>query len=278
MRGRCIALMLVGNVACYHDDTRKACTFLCLYPTTETLDKVVRHNNNRSFGNSGCRSIGTIALSRPRVIGHDQILDAAEQVILRDGAAKLSLGAVAAEAGISKASVIYDYKTKNALIRAIIERRACAEQARLRAAADALGNQPNALIRGRIAVVESGMEDDARAVGVSLCSAMAQDAAMRTTMQNMVREDLQALMDEAQHPRSAQIAFLASEGLRALETLGLHSWPPQERSAILREIEALVDLPIPVPAGAAQHHSKACAEDARLSSISERKNPTRRTP
>ncbi len=184
-------------------------------------------------------------MSRPRVIGHDQILDAAEQVILRDGAAKLTLNAVAGEAGISKASVIYDYKTKQALIRAIIERRACEEQARLRAAAEALGDVPNALILGRISVVESGMQDDARAVGVSLCSAMAQDAAIRSTLQEMVAGDIKAMLEKSENPRSAQIAFLAVEGLRALETLGLHTWHPEERSVILREIEALTDIKIP---------------------------------
>lgn len=203
-------------------------------------------------------------MSRPRVIEHDQILDAAEQVILRDGAAKLTLNAVAGEAGISKASVIYDYKTKQALIRAIIERRACEEQARLHAAAEALGDVPNALILGRIAVIESGMQDDVRAVGVSLCSAMAQDAAIRSTLQEMVADDLQAMMEKSENPRSAQIAFLAIEGLRALETLGLHSWHPEERNTILREIEALIDIKIPECPTTRPGHSKALAATAPL--------------
>ena len=44
-------------------------------------------------------------MARPRVIKQDDILDAAEAVVVRCGAAHLTLDAVAVEAGISKASV-----------------------------------------------------------------------------------------------------------------------------------------------------------------------------
>ena len=55
-------------------------------------------------------------MGRKRVIDQEQVLDAAQRVVARDGAARLTLDAVAEEAGISKASVIYDYKSKQALI------------------------------------------------------------------------------------------------------------------------------------------------------------------
>ena len=57
-------------------------------------------------------------MGRLRIIDRDAVLTAAERVVRRDGAARLTIEAVAAEAGISKASVLYDYKTKQALIKA----------------------------------------------------------------------------------------------------------------------------------------------------------------
>ena len=57
-------------------------------------------------------------MGRTRVIDREAVLLAAERVITRDGAARVTLEAVAAEAGISKASVLYDYKTKQALLKA----------------------------------------------------------------------------------------------------------------------------------------------------------------
>ncbi|WP_428939518.1 TetR/AcrR family transcriptional regulator [Fontivita pretiosa] len=52
----------------------------------------------------------------------DRLLDAAEQVVARDGVANLTLDAVAREAGVSKGGLLYHYPSKSALITAIVER------------------------------------------------------------------------------------------------------------------------------------------------------------
>ncbi|MBL6430319.1 MAG: TetR family transcriptional regulator [Alphaproteobacteria bacterium] len=67
-------------------------------------------------------------MGRKRTIEPDAVLDAAEQVVMRDGAARLTLDAVACAARINKASVLYDYKTKQALIKAVLERRLAAHR------------------------------------------------------------------------------------------------------------------------------------------------------
>ena len=51
-----------------------------------------------------------------------QLLDAAIAVIRRDGAAALTLDAVAAEAGVSKGGVLYHFASKRALIDGLLER------------------------------------------------------------------------------------------------------------------------------------------------------------
>jgi len=94
-------------------------------------------------------------MGRQRSIDRDAVLDAAERVVVRDGAANLTLEAVAAEAGISKASVLYDYKTKRALIRILIERRVAADEALVQRFVDAHADRPDARIRGYIAATTS---------------------------------------------------------------------------------------------------------------------------
>src|SRR5690606_22501748 len=101
-----------------------------------------------------------------RVIDQNEILDAAETVVARDGAANLTLDAVAIEAGISKASVIYDYKSKQALIKAVIERRVDEDRSRLEHALARLGPVPNAHIKGRIATFAETAPDDVESVPV----------------------------------------------------------------------------------------------------------------
>ena len=184
---------------------------------------------------------GAGSLSRPRVIDQGDILNAAEAVVIRDGAARLTLDAVALEAGISKASVIYDYKTKQALIKAVIERKVAEHDEKLNAAIERLGPVPNARIRGRIAAAARTMPADMQAVAINLCSALAQDAELRSMMQASLRQEIAAILETSDSPRNALLAFLAVEGLKFLEFLGLQTWPEPERGEILRDIELLVE-------------------------------------
>jgi AcrR family transcriptional regulator len=54
----------------------------------------------------------------------DRLLDAAEQVVARDGVNNLTLSSVAATAGVSKGGLLYHFPSKSALITAIVERMA----------------------------------------------------------------------------------------------------------------------------------------------------------
>ncbi|HSK39856.1 MAG TPA: TetR family transcriptional regulator [Arenibaculum sp.] len=180
-------------------------------------------------------------MGRNKVIDRASILDAAETVVTRDGASRMTLDAVAAQAKISKASVLYDYKTKQALIKAVIERRIEDENARVRQVMDKLGSAPNAAIRARIATAARSVSDEDRAVAINLCATLAQDAELRRPIQDAYRHRIAAVLETSEHSRGALLAFLAVEGLMSLERLGLHTWPEEEREVLLREIGWLVD-------------------------------------
>ncbi|MHA6643516.1 TetR family transcriptional regulator [Mesorhizobium sp. A623] len=195
-------------------------------------------------------------MARPRVIEQDDILDAAEAVVVRNGAAHLTLDAVAIEAGISKASVIYDYKSKQQLIKAVIERRVALGEERIRAATEELGAVSSASIRGLIAASSDAEPDDARAVAVNLGAALAQDKALRKPIQDYYERTIASVMATSKSPRGGLLAFLALEGLRALEWHDFHSWTDEERRRILQEIGWLVDaVPAPDKAGGAPDSS-----------------------
>src|SRR3546814_4852153 len=78
------------------------------------------HPGGPSLYPSGRKQTPGSEMARPRTIDRDAALDAAQRVVARDGAAGLTLEAVAAEAGISKASVLSDYGTKHALMKELI--------------------------------------------------------------------------------------------------------------------------------------------------------------
>ncbi|PLP99483.1 TetR/AcrR family transcriptional regulator [Cupriavidus pauculus] len=183
-------------------------------------------------------------MGRTRVIDQDLLLDAAEAVVARDGAAKLTLDSVAAEAGVSKASVVYDHKTKQALIDALVHRAVARDNAFNRSAAEALGDVDASVIRGRIAAAAQPLPPQQRAVALSLCAALAQDAVLRQSMQSNQAEVIAALQRDAVQPRSALLAYLALEGLKLLESLDFYTFPKKERDRLLRDIAGLVDQPV----------------------------------
>ena len=50
----------------------------------------------------------------------DNLLDAAETVVMRQGIANLALDAVAAEAGVSKGGLLHHFPTKDRLVEALV--------------------------------------------------------------------------------------------------------------------------------------------------------------
>lgn len=180
-------------------------------------------------------------MARPRTIDRDAVLDAAQRVVARDGAAGLTLEAVAAEAGISKASVLYDCGTKQALMKALIERRIAAEDGRIGEIEARLGPVPDAAIRARLGSELRDLTDEDRSVALSLCALVAQDADLRAPIQEMMRRRIAKVLETSTQPRGALLAFLAIEGLMALEWLGLHHWQTEERGKLIAEIGWLAD-------------------------------------
>ncbi|MBI1682306.1 TetR/AcrR family transcriptional regulator [Caulobacter hibisci] len=192
-------------------------------------------------------------MGRKRIVDRDAVLDAAEAVVARDGAARLTLDAVAEQAGIGKATVLYDFKTKAALIDAVVQRAVDRDNAFNRAMTQSLGPRQDAVIQGRILAAAAPLPDDFRAVALNLCAALAQDAGLRGRIQENQRTVIADLTANAASPRGALLAYLALEGLKLLEALDYHAWPDDERARILREINWLAttapdgDAPLPSP-------------------------------
>src|SRR3546814_20236097 len=57
----------------------------------------------------------------------------------------------------------------------------------------------------------------------------------------MMRRRIARVLETSSQPRGALLAFLAIEGLMALEWLGLHRWQTEERGELIAEIGWLAD-------------------------------------
>lgn len=185
-------------------------------------------------------------MARHRTIDETTILDAAERVIVENGAANLTLDAVANEAGISKGSVVRDYGSKKDLIRAIVGRRFGEYQSMLDEAADKQAHQgPQARIAAHMELAEVVLPEEQRLAANQLCSALANDKHLVEIVASHYRREIDAIRAPGAAP-DAILAFLAVEGLKSLEFFGGHRWPEGERQELLKRIAALAEARAPV--------------------------------
>jgi AcrR family transcriptional regulator len=179
-------------------------------------------------------------MGRKRVISEDQVLDAAQRVVVSKGAGQLTIEAVALQAGISKASVLYYYKTKRVLIKAVVDRIVGADAAINEAAINSLEGDKNAAIRGRIVASREIMTNTLRSVALNLCASVANEPQLRRHGKDYMNRTVERIRNTCDHPKGAMLAFLALEGVKLLELVDWHTWTASERKQLLKDIEWLI--------------------------------------
>jgi AcrR family transcriptional regulator len=180
-------------------------------------------------------------MGRSRKLDRKALLDAAQEVLSRDGASNLTIEAVAANAGVGKATVLYDYKSKHALVRAMLERRIESEDERLGQIRAALGDGPDRAIHGWIRGALRPLSRQDRTSGIGLMAELASDPELNQLSRGFIQDNMARAVDGAAEPGGARLAFLAVEGLKMLDYLGLHQWSRAEIEAIIDDMGWLAE-------------------------------------
>jgi AcrR family transcriptional regulator len=175
-------------------------------------------------------------MAKTRKISIDDVLDAAERVVVRLGAVGLSIDEVAREAGISKSRVVYDYKTKSGLLNALVERRILIDRERVAESVRVQKDSDNPPLFGRLSAAGALASDSERAVALAICAASSHDEGVQSLFRQCTAEDLAAVTRDARRPRASLIAYLAFYGLTIMEYFDLHHWSEVERAGLLRDI------------------------------------------
>lgn len=177
-------------------------------------------------------------MGRTRKIKKDDILDAAERVVVKLGASGLSIDAVAQEAGVSKSTVVYDHKSKSALLEALIDRRMNMELERQSAAVEAAADAPHPELFGRITAASRVVDDTERAVALAVCASVSSEEKMQQRMRKWTTDDLKA-MAAGPKPQAALMSYLALSGFFITELFGFHQWSPEDQSRILEGVRMI---------------------------------------
>jgi len=173
----------------------------------------------------------------------DLILDAAERVVSRDGARKLTIDAVVRESGFSKGGVLYNFPSKLELVKGMVARMVASYTVRHEAAlrqAEAEGGSPLRLMLETVVCKEPKVD---RSVSMGLLAAIAE----HPELIDPIRESMARIRDDiiahAGDPELANIVLLAADGLHFSHILGLDMLSETERGAIEARLLTLVTEP-----------------------------------
>jgi AcrR family transcriptional regulator len=160
-----------------------------------------------------------VCLTRKKEIDRDRILDAAESVILESGGRTFTLDAVAARAGISKGGLVYSFPTKDALVRAALEREVTRFQKAVRRR---LGDRPLEPFELVLAHIDEALDEDAAATQKAAfrMTALVHAPDMMEPARRYYRALLDPLLSESGAAHEVRHALLAVEGIFLLRGLG----------------------------------------------------------
>lgn len=171
-------------------------------------------------------------MGRKRIVTRDAILDAAEEVIRKHGSHQLSLQSVAAAANISKGSIAYNFRTKDALLLAVFAREQArfwheAGQARATQAYETVPRKPDAPARRdpvgyAVGVIAAARQENQAMItkAAGLFTNMLQSETRREAVVESYGRLLDGIDVATSEGRASFTALMAVEGLFLLWGLG----------------------------------------------------------
>jgi AcrR family transcriptional regulator len=174
-------------------------------------------------------------MGRHKTINRDALLDAAEAVVLREGAANLTFEAVAKEAQVSKGGVLYAFTNKDTLIDAMLRRVVANYDRVVEAFLAKWGDSPKTRIQAH---VEANRNEDAEVItrAVALMASFIRAPAFQAET-TIFYKDLFAMFDTSSLAgRRLRLALLATEGAFTLRGFRFYNFSDQEWQAIHDDI------------------------------------------
>jgi len=176
-----------------------------------------------------------------------RILDAAERVVLRDGVGHLTLEAAASEAGLSKGGVLYHFRSRDALVAAMVTR--IIEEferdiaAYLPEAGSPEAGRPGAFARAYVRATLEPAAPGQERLGAALLAAAAAEPELLVPLQEAAEGWQARLVDDGLDPALATVIRLACDGLWLCDLFGLASPQGSLRAQVASAFEHLAEVP-----------------------------------
>jgi AcrR family transcriptional regulator len=172
----------------------------------------------------------------------DRLLDAAEQVVTRDGVSSLTLDAVAREAGVSKGGLLYHFPSKSQLVTEVVERMACSCEAEHNANVSSEPAGPGAFTRAYLATRAARVErvlapgSNCRPLHTAIVAGAGTDPQYLEPFRQRASRWQEQLEDDGIDPVIATIVRLAIDGLGWASMLDMPLPETELRKAVVERL------------------------------------------
>jgi AcrR family transcriptional regulator len=185
------------------------------------------------------------APARSRSDTKARILDAAEEVVLRDGVARLTLDAAAAEAGLSKGGILYHFPTRDSLVAGMVAKiiEEFDRDIDRRLADD---GDPGCFTRAYIGATmepSATRPDREDRLGAALIAAAAAEPELMVPLQQAADRWQDRLEQDGLDRTMATVLRLACDGLWMCDLFGLAPPAASQRAAIGDCLDQLARMP-----------------------------------
>lgn len=166
-----------------------------------------------------------------------RILGAARAIAARDGAGKVTIEAVAKEAGLSKGGVLYNFPTKKALLSGLLDQMLAAHRELL---ANVPVRHPARTLTGHLETLihSKDVDDD---LSMAILAAAASDPRLLDPLRSDLTGDLERILTDTQDAPAAMIAVLAIQGLRFQRLLNLPDGGAEIRERVIERLRTMID-------------------------------------
>jgi AcrR family transcriptional regulator len=162
-----------------------------------------------------------------------RILAAARAIAVRDGAAHVSIEAIAREAGLSKGGVLHNFPTKRALMEAMLEEMLEEHRA---PSATLPETDPCSTLQQHLLTLRSLSSSDSD-LSMAILAVAAVEPDLLEPLRNDLKADLAGIESESNDPETARILFFALQGIRFHKLLKL----PDGGCAMLDDLAARIE-------------------------------------
>lgn len=160
------------------------------------------------------------------------VIQAALAIIARDGPGQLTLDAIARESGISKGGLMHQFRSKEAVLKALMEHHVAYFEEFTRSYLAEFGaTQAQPHLAAAIATAREALAKP-NSVAFAVMGAVAQDPTLLSVPRELDATSVERIKAEAQDPDLATLRWLAARGLTTTAMLGMCPLSEAERARL----------------------------------------------